>query len=133
MLVVVPRDEGVVDGDSMKKEEDDGDEIKATRNKAVGGNANSSKGNNVKCKRCDAMGHKRVRCPDQVCSVCGGKGHVTALACVDRTAVMLTVVRKSVVRMRKLSCAMCDVLGYLSGVSSELDEGDYRASLAGGG
>ena len=46
-------------------------------------------GGNVKCKRFGETGHKSVRCPDQICGVCGGKGHsgevcanvVTVLAC----------------------------------------------------
>ena len=27
------------------------------------------------CRRCGDSGHKMVKCPDQICSVCGGKGH----------------------------------------------------------
>ena len=29
----------------------------------------------MKCKSCGDVGHKAVRCPGQLCGVCGGKGH----------------------------------------------------------
>ena len=43
----------------------------------------------MKCKRYGDVGHKAVRCPGQLCGVCGGKGHaadicanvVSAFAC----------------------------------------------------
>ena len=62
---------------------------KAASGKAGGGRADSAKGNSAKCKRCGETGSKSVSCPDQVCGVCGGKGHkaevcanvVTVLAC----------------------------------------------------
>ena len=47
------------------------------------------KDDSVKGKRCGDVGHKAVRCPGQLCGVCGGKGHaddicanvVSILAC----------------------------------------------------
>ena len=33
------------------------------------------KDDSVKGKRCGDVGHKAVRCPGQLCGVCGGKGH----------------------------------------------------------
>ena len=57
--------------------------------RAGGGKADREKGGIAKCKRCGETGHKSIRCPDQICGVCGGKGHsaevcaisVTVLAC----------------------------------------------------
>ena len=52
-------------------------------------NVDGGKGDNARCNRCGEVGHNTVRCPRQVCSVSGGKGHsakvcasvVTAFAC----------------------------------------------------
>ena len=63
----------------------------ATGGKTGEGKADNAKSDSVKCKRCGKTGHKSVRCPGQVCGVCGGKGHsaeicanvVTVLACKD--------------------------------------------------
>ena len=81
----------------------------------------------MKCKRCGETGHKSVRCPDQVCNVCGGKGHapeicgnnVTALACVDRSS--RTDDSGTYVSSEDAEAFMCDASGKLSGVSSESD------------
>ena len=56
---------------------------------ASDGNVDGGKEGNVRCNRCGEVGHRTVRCPGQVCSVCGGKGHsakicanvVTVFAC----------------------------------------------------
>ena len=42
---------------------------------ASDGNVDGKKGGDARCSRCGEAGHKTVRCPGQVCSVCGGKGH----------------------------------------------------------
>ena len=39
------------------------------------------------CKRCGDDGQKTVRCPDQLCGVCGGKGHVAEI-CVNVVSVL---------------------------------------------
>lgn len=31
------------------------------------------------CERCGDSGHKTVKYPDQVCGVCGGKGHAVEI------------------------------------------------------
>ena len=67
--------------------EDDQQKVSSSRD--GGGKADREKGGNAKCKRCGETRHKSVRCPDQICGVCGGKGHsaevcanvVTVLAC----------------------------------------------------
>ena len=38
----------------------------------VGVRLTEKNGANAKCKRCGETGHKSVRCPDQICGVCGG-------------------------------------------------------------
>ena len=56
---------------------------------ASDGNIDGGKGGNARCSCYGEAGHKTVRCPGQVCSVCGGKGHsaktcanvVTVFAC----------------------------------------------------
>ena len=56
---------------------------------ASDGNVDGKKGGNARCNRCGEAGHKTVRCPGQVCSVCDEKGHsakicanvVTVFAC----------------------------------------------------
>ena len=61
----------------------------AASGRAGGGKADKDKGNSTKCKRCGETEHKSVRCPDQICGMCGGEGHpaevcanvVTVLAC----------------------------------------------------
>ena len=35
----------------------------------------TSAASDARCSRCGEAGQKTVRCPGQVCSVCGGKGH----------------------------------------------------------
>ena len=55
--------------------------------RAGGGKADREKGGNAKCKRCGETGHKSVRCPDQICGVCGGKGH-SAEVCANVVAVL---------------------------------------------
>ena len=53
------------------------------------GNVDDDKEGNARCNRYGEVGHKTVRCPGQVCSVCGGKGYsakicanvVTVFAC----------------------------------------------------
>ena len=42
---------------------------------ASDGNVDGGKGGNARCNRSGEVGHKTVRCPGQVSSVCGGKGH----------------------------------------------------------
>ena len=52
-------------------------------------NVDGGKGDNARSNRCGEVDHKTVRCPRQVCSVSGGKGHsakvcasvVTVCAC----------------------------------------------------
>ena len=46
-----------------------------TNSSAGDGNVDSAKGGNARCNRCGEVGHKTMRCPGQVCSVCGGKRH----------------------------------------------------------
>ena len=65
------------------------DQQKVVSSRAGWGKANRGKGGYAKCKRCGETGHKSVRCLDQICGVCDGKGHsaevclnvVTVLAC----------------------------------------------------
>jgi hypothetical protein len=72
-----------------RKRDGEDDQQKVASSRTDGARADSGKGGNVKCKRCGETGHKSVRCPDQICGVCGGKGHsaevcanvVTVLAC----------------------------------------------------
>ena len=72
-----------------RKRDGEDDQQKVASSRTDGARADSEKGGNVKCKRCGETGHKSVRCPDQICGVCGGKGHsaevcanvVTVLAC----------------------------------------------------
>lgn len=53
-------------------------------------------------KRCGDSGHKRVKCPDQVCGVCGGKGQATKIcdntvsvfACQDTDDKMILTVEE---------------------------------------
>ena len=42
---------------------------------ASDGNVDGGKGGNARCNRCGEVGHKMVRRPGQMCSICGGKGH----------------------------------------------------------
>ena len=42
---------------------------------ASDGNVDGGKGDSARCNRCGEAGHKTVRCPGPVCSVCGGKDH----------------------------------------------------------
>ena len=65
------------------------DQQKMSSSRDGGSKADREKGGSAKCKRCGETGHKSVRCPDQICGVCGGKVHsaevcanvVTVLAC----------------------------------------------------
>ena len=50
---------------------------KAASGRARGGKADRENGVSTKGKRCGEMGHKSVRCPIQICDVCGGKCHST--------------------------------------------------------
>ena len=70
----------------------------------------------AKCKRCGETEHKPVRCPDQICGVCGGKSHsvevcanvVTVLACENISRSLMTkVMRPSAARKRRPSYATC--------------------------
>ena len=64
---------------------------KGSGGKPDGGKPDSSQGTSAKCERCGEAGPMTVRCPDQICGVCGGKGHSaeicanvdTVLACVE--------------------------------------------------
>ena len=75
-------------GRRKHNDEEDGQQ-KVASSRAGGGKAVREKGGNAKCKRCGETGPKSVRCHDQICGVCGGKGHstevcanvVTVLAC----------------------------------------------------
>ena len=58
------------------KDGEDREQHKATSGKAGGGRADRAKGNSAQCKRCGETGHKSGCCHDQVCGVCGGKGHL---------------------------------------------------------
>ena len=86
----------------------------------------------MKCKRSGETGQKFVRCPNQVCNVCSGKGHapgicgnnVTALACVGRSS--RNDDSGADVSSKDAEAFMCDASGKFSGVSSESDEEDYR-------
>ena len=60
---------------------------KVASSRAGGGKADREKGGSAKCKRCGETGHKSVRCPDQICCVCGGKGH-SAEVCVNAVTVL---------------------------------------------
>ena len=81
--------EGRGRGGRRKSYDGENDEQKVASSRDGGGKADREKGGNAKCKRCGETGHKSVRCPDQICTVCGGKGHsaevcanvVTVLAC----------------------------------------------------
>ena len=75
-------------GGEKGREQKDG---QTTNINASDGNVDGGKGVNARCNRCGEAGHKTVRCPGQVCSVYGGKGHsaklcanvVTVFACED--------------------------------------------------
>ena len=81
--------EGRGRGGRRKPNDGEGDQQKVGSSRDGEVKADKEKGGNAKCKRCGKTGHKSVRCPDQICGVCGGKGHsaevcanaVTALAC----------------------------------------------------
>ena len=84
--VVVPRESIVgigaevgVGAGTETVEKKDG---QTTNINASDGNVDGGKGGNARCNRCGEAGHKTVRCPGQVCSVCGGKGH-SAKICAD--------------------------------------------------
>ena len=53
---------------------------------ASDGNGDGNVGGNARCNRCGEVGHRTVRCPGQVCSVCGGKDH-SAKNCSNVVAV----------------------------------------------
>ena len=57
-----------------------------TNTNASDGNVDDGKGGNARCNSCGEVGHKTVRCPGQVCSVCGGKGR-SAKVCANVVAV----------------------------------------------
>ena len=63
-----------VRGQGGRRNHKDGEkeQHKTVSGKAGGGRA---EGNSAKCKRCGETGNKPVRCLDQICGVCGGKGH----------------------------------------------------------
>ena len=81
--------EGRGRGGRRKSYDGEDDQQKVACSRDGGGKADKEKGSNAKCKRCGETGHKSVRCPDQIRSVCSGKGHlaevcanvVTVLAC----------------------------------------------------
>ena len=64
-------------GRGGRREPNDGedDQEKVASSSAGGGKSDREKVDNAKCKRCGETGHKSVHCPDQICGVCGGKGH----------------------------------------------------------
>ena len=63
---------GVVTEEKRPAKTNDG---QTTNINARDGNVDRSKGGNARCNRCGEIGHITVRCPGQVCSVCGGKSH----------------------------------------------------------
>ena len=81
--------EGRGQGGRRKPNDGEDDQQKVASSRDGGGKADREKGGNAKCKRCGETGHKSVHCLDQICGVCGGKGHpaevcakvVTVLAC----------------------------------------------------
>ena len=58
-------------GHRNHKDEEEVEQHKAIGGKAGGGKADNTKGDSAKCKRCVETGHKSLRCPDQICGVCG--------------------------------------------------------------
>ena len=78
-------------GRGGRRNHKDGEEEqqKAASSRAAGDKADKDKGSSAEWKNGGETVHKSVRCPDQVCGVCGGKGHsaevcakvVTVLAC----------------------------------------------------
>ena len=69
------------------KDGEEEEQQKLASGRAGGGKADREKGSSAKCKRCGETGHKSVRCPDQVCSVCCGKGR-SAEVCVNFVTVL---------------------------------------------
>ena len=68
---------------------------KAASGIAGGEKADKDKRSSKKCKRCGETGHKSVRCPDQMCGVCGCKGHSTEEVCANVVTVLACVKNKS--------------------------------------
>ena len=83
---------------------------------ASDGNVDGGKGGNARCNRCGEAGHKTVRCPEQVCSVCGGKGH-SAKICANVVTVFACEADGSgsdsdgVLSGEKQDAFVCDALG----------------------
>ena len=110
-------------------EEDDQQTVASSR--AAGGKADREKGGNAKCKRCGETGHKSVRCPDQICGVCGGKCH-SAEACANAVTVLACENTKSsndendaAISGEEEEAFMCDMSGEYNDES--IDEGGCSA------
>ena len=79
--------EGRGRGGRTKPIDGEHDQQKVASSRAGGGKADREKGGNPKCKRYGETGHKSVRYPDQICGMCGGKGH-SAEVCTNVVTVL---------------------------------------------
>ena len=56
-----------------------GEKKTPTNINASDGNVDCGKRGNARCNSCVEVSHKTVRCPGQMCSVCGRKGHLAKI------------------------------------------------------
>ena len=123
--------EGRGRGGRRKSYDGENNQQKVASSRDGGGKADKEKGGNAKCKRCGETGHKSVRCPEQICSVCGGKGHsaegcanvVTVLACENTKSP--NVEGDAAISGEEEEAFVCDMSGEYNDES--IDKGDCSA------
>ena len=112
--------EGRGRGGRRKHNDGEDDQQKVASSTAGGGKADGEKGGNAKCKRCGETGHKSVRCPDQICGVCGGKDH-SAEVCAN----VVTFLKRSnddsdaAISGEEEGAFICDMLGEYNDESND--------------
>ena len=120
-------------GRGRRRKSNDGEDYqqKVASSRDGGGKADKEKGGNAKCKRCGETAHKSVRCPDQICGVCGGKGH-SAEVCANVVAVLACENTKSpndesdaAISGEKEEAFVCDMSGEYNDES--IDKGGCSA------